>query len=125
MERCQTLLALPRSLERRDLEKEKVRRVLSDIYHHFGSANFSSEILEQLPGNSMVVPLEGLYWSDWGIPDQVAETLSRIRRAPPLRFEATVEPEPNPVGWTRAFKNQPQNGIARRTAAVRPARPNT
>ena len=92
MERFEIVLALLRSLERRDLEKEKVRRVLSDIYYHLGSANFSSEILEQLPGNSMVVPLEGLYWSDWGIPGQVAETLSRIRRAPPLRFEATVEP---------------------------------
>lgn len=47
------------------------------------SANFSRSILEPCPRFLAVSRLPALTWSDWGTPERVVQTLSRIGISPP------------------------------------------
>jgi mannose-1-phosphate guanylyltransferase len=57
-------------------------RVLEEIYGIMPIKNFSSDLLQRVPGQLAVVELTGVLWSDWGKPERIAETLRRIGRRP-------------------------------------------
>lgn len=57
-------------------------RVLKAIYQDMPARNFSSDVLQRVPGHLAVVELSGVLWSDWGKPERIAETLRRIDRRP-------------------------------------------
>ena len=47
-------------------------------YAAMESVNFSRDIVEPAAGRMVVMPMEGIHWSDWGRPQRIAETLSKI-----------------------------------------------
>lgn len=56
--------------------------LLEAIYRDMPARNFSSDLLQQVPGSLAVVELSGVLWSDWGKPERITETLRRIDRPP-------------------------------------------
>jgi mannose-1-phosphate guanylyltransferase len=52
---------------------------LEEMYRHLPSRDFSSEVLQRAPRELRVFELKGLWWSDWGRPERILETLSRLR----------------------------------------------
>lgn len=57
-------------------------RVLEAVYEAMPVKNFSSAVLQRVPGQLAVMELSGVIWSDWGNPERVAETLQRIGAQP-------------------------------------------
>lgn len=61
--------------------------VLNTIYEDMPAYNLSTTLLQQAAGSAVVIELQDVLWSDWGQPARVAETLSRIGRAPAFPME--------------------------------------
>jgi len=55
---------------------------LARVYKDLQPADFSRDILQHISERSMVMPMEGVAWCDWGHPKRVATTLSDIGRHP-------------------------------------------
>lgn len=55
-------------------ESEAVERA----YRGMPSVNFSRDILEQAADWTVVLPMRGVHWSDWGRPERVEQTLRAI-----------------------------------------------
>jgi len=56
---------------------------LEQAYAHMGPASFSREVLARSAASLLVLPVQGVHWSDWGTPDRVVRTLHRIGSTPP------------------------------------------
>jgi mannose-1-phosphate guanylyltransferase len=67
-------------------------RALNVIYRDMPAKNFSSDLLQRIPGKLAVVELTGVLWSDWGKPERIAETLRRIDRRPAFPLSCLDRP---------------------------------
>jgi mannose-1-phosphate guanylyltransferase len=68
---------------------------LAGIYSDLAPADFSKDILQHVSGQSILLPMEGVDWCDWGRPQRVTETLARLGRRPLFPSEhAGPAPEP-------------------------------
>ncbi|MEO5954108.1 MAG: sugar phosphate nucleotidyltransferase [Nitrospiraceae bacterium] len=67
-------------------------QVLETIYQTMPVKNFSSDLLQQVPGRVAVTELTNALWSDWGRPERIAEALRRIGRTPAFPLEALSSP---------------------------------
>lgn len=56
---------------------------LRQAYALMRAASFSREVLERGVESLAVLPVYGVLWSDWGTPDRVLRTLTRINASPP------------------------------------------
>lgn len=88
-----------------------MRKALDWLYSNIGVADLSTDILEKLPERLLLLPMEGIEWSDWGRPARIEESLGRLGKTPyfklrPRRYSATTPPgnliRPNPPGSTAA-----------------------
>lgn len=64
------------------LDPEIEASALACVYDHLTQADLSKDILEHVADQSMVLPMEGVDWCDWGRPQRVTETLARLGRHP-------------------------------------------
>jgi len=62
--------------------------VLKTVYRTMPKHNFSADLLAHADGNTVVMPMAGILWSDWGRAERIAETLRRIGRLP--NFPTTI-----------------------------------
>ncbi len=57
--------------------------VIRDVYTHLNPVNFSHGLLQSLssqrPCPVLVLPVQGVYWSDWGSEERIVSVLGRIR----------------------------------------------
>lgn len=53
-------------------------KALQDLYRRLQSVNFSQAILTRSVGVLSVLRTEGIYWSDWGNPEQVSKDVARF-----------------------------------------------
>ena len=51
--------------------------ILGAIYEPMASIDFSKQVLELAVERSLVMPMDGVEWSDWGRPERIEETLGR------------------------------------------------
>ena len=56
---------------------------LAEAYRRLGSFNFSRDLVERLPERVMVLPMEGVEWSDLGRPARIQEIRGRLGRSWP------------------------------------------
>lgn len=56
---------------------------LAAAYRRLGRHNFSRDIVERLPERVMVLPMQGVEWSDLGRPARIQEIRGRLGRAWP------------------------------------------
>jgi mannose-1-phosphate guanylyltransferase len=55
-------------------------RVLEEIYRDLPSGDFSSDLLQRAPDRLEVLEMSGVWWSDWGRPERILETLRALER---------------------------------------------
>ena len=55
---------------------------LASLYNDLGPTDFSRDILQHVPEQSLVSRMDGVEWCDWGRPKRVAETLAGLGRRP-------------------------------------------
>jgi len=55
---------------------------LDALYQELSHHDFSSELLELLPQKIAVLELNEVFWSDWGRPERIMESLAVIGRSP-------------------------------------------
>jgi len=67
--------------QRRSADVERLRGVIRSGagYEGVPSWNFSADFLTQIPHHLVVVPVDGISWSDWGTPEAVERTLAALR----------------------------------------------
>ncbi len=70
--------------------------ILRTIYAQMPRLDFSRDLLAHAPGDTAVMEMKGVWWSDWGSPGRIVDTLTRLGAGstPPaehLRAAATGE----------------------------------
>jgi hypothetical protein len=73
---------IPPEIHRLDELRER-RRTLAETYDEIEPWNFSKRVLERIPHELVVVPVEGLRWSDWGTRASIERTLIALDRRTP------------------------------------------
>ncbi len=84
---------------RRSVDVERLRSVIRSGagYEGVPSWNFSADFLTQIPHHLVVVPVDGVSWSDWGTPEAVERTLAALRPEETERHLAeSSTPMPSP-----------------------------
>jgi mannose-1-phosphate guanylyltransferase len=57
---------------------DQERLVLDQIYQQLPAADFSADFLRRAAASTLVFPLEDLFWSDWGRPKRVMNSLHEL-----------------------------------------------
>jgi mannose-1-phosphate guanylyltransferase len=68
---------------------------LEEIYRGLPSRDFSSDLLQKASDRLRVLTMNGVWWSDWGRPDRILETLRALER--PAVFPEALLLEPKAV----------------------------
>ncbi len=66
--------------------------MLEEIYKSMPVRNFSSGLLTRVIEHVAVMKLEGVFWSDWGKPERIADTIRRMDKTPAFPW-ACLKPE--------------------------------
>lgn len=67
------------------IDTPKEADVLRAIYERMPTANFSCDLLAHVPGETAVLEMKNIWWSDWGSPERVLNTIERLgHQATPL-----------------------------------------
>jgi len=61
------------------LESPQPAGRLREIFGEIPTRDFSRDFLTPAAGRSLVMPLEGVFWSDWGRPERLCESLLKAR----------------------------------------------
>jgi mannose-1-phosphate guanylyltransferase len=56
-------------------------QMLSNLYRTMPTRDFSSDLLSLIPQQLSMMELTGVYWSDWGRPERIRETLALMGRS--------------------------------------------
>lgn len=67
-------------------------QALNEIYQDMPAHNLFSELLQRVPDRAAVIEVDGVLWSDWGKPEQIAHTLRRIGRQPAFPLDCLRRP---------------------------------
>ncbi len=69
--------------------------LLDEIYQELPSRDFSSDLLQRAPDRLEVLEMSGVWWSDWGRPERILETLRALER--PAAFPEPLLLEPREI----------------------------
>jgi mannose-1-phosphate guanylyltransferase len=75
-------LLVLRAIREGRLKPEHEATALARLYQELTPADFSKDLLQHVPDRSLVLPMDGIDWCDWGRPWRVTETLARLKRQP-------------------------------------------
>ncbi len=75
---------------------------LLHLYRTMPSRNFSSDLLSLIPQQLHMMELTGVYWSDWGRPERIQETIACMRRR---ESYGTIGESPSHV-WMESRQNK-------------------
>ncbi len=86
------------------IDTPKEAEVLREIYERMPHLNFSRDLLASAPGETAVMEMKGLWWSDWGSPERIVETLTRLGRsnASVVEYLKVATAENRPAGLSSA-----------------------
>lgn len=62
------------------------------IYEHMPAHDFSSELLQRIPAQFVMIEMAGVLWSDWGTPERIIHTLRQIGRRPIFQLDCLDPP---------------------------------
>ena len=82
MYKFDAFLMVLRAVREGRLDPKYEASALATVYNDLAPADFSRDVLQHVPERSMVLPMDGVDWSDWGRPQRVAETLASLGRRP-------------------------------------------
>ncbi len=87
MYKFDAFLMVLRAVHEGRLDAKYEASALATVYNDLSPADFSRDILQHVSERSMVLPMEGVDWCDWGRPQRVTETLARLGRRPLFESE--------------------------------------
>jgi mannose-1-phosphate guanylyltransferase len=103
MRRFETLRQVIRAVQQGRAPDEHRAKAVEHTYAHLATADFSHDLLERCAGSLLVLPMEGVGWSDWGKPERVTSTLARIGKRPTFPITAAAgHDHGSPRGLPRA-----------------------
>ena len=82
MRRFETLLPMLQAILKGTMGKEHEAIALARVYQDLESTNFSREILQRIPGQTVVLPMNDVDWNDWGRPARILESITRLGKHP-------------------------------------------
>jgi len=85
--RFDAFLAVLRAVREGRLGAQHQVAALMRLYEELAAADFSKDLLQHVPHLSMVLPMDGVDWCDWGHPQRVTETLARLGQRPIFESE--------------------------------------
>jgi mannose-1-phosphate guanylyltransferase len=88
MSRFESLLHILRSIRKLHFPSENEELAVKQAYEGMAAVDFSRDILQQADGMTLVIPMDGVAWSDWGRPERVVQTLQAIGITPAFPLEA-------------------------------------
>ena len=62
-----------------DSDPSLYQRTLNAVYEELPARDFSHDFLARAARESLVMPLEGIFWSDWGRPERLSQSLRKAR----------------------------------------------
>lgn len=69
---------------RDDLDSPEGADLLAKVYAHLPAVNFSQAILVPSVARLAVLPVQGVFWSDWGTPRRLLQDLAHFGLASPV-----------------------------------------
>ncbi len=108
------LLELVQAVAPKDFER--MSRFLRDanglagLYQELRAWNFSREVLTRVAEHLIVVPLDDVYWSDWGTRESVEHTLTVLNRPPPWRAAGSRKPVRSNSGNSVGLRGENRDG---------------
>lgn len=66
---------------------------LETLYRDMPARDFSSGLLQHIPGQTAVIELADVLWCDWGKPERIVETLRKIGKQPAFSEELLAGPQ--------------------------------
>jgi mannose-1-phosphate guanylyltransferase len=75
---------------RKAIGTSRESEVIKDAYQEMPVLDFSTHVLQRVPRELAVMELSGVYWSDWGRPERIQETLESIGKRPLFPAEALL-----------------------------------
>ena len=88
MRRFESLRQVVRAVREGRVTRTHQESALDHVYTHLEAADFSRHLLERSASSVLALPMDGVHWSDWGMPERVTSTLARIGRRP--AFTASI-----------------------------------
>jgi mannose-1-phosphate guanylyltransferase len=67
--------------------RQHEQAMIAHIYSHLQASDFSRDLLQYASADSLVLPMQGLYWSDWGRPGQIVKSLAHVGIEPHFSAE--------------------------------------
>jgi len=64
---------------------------VAEAYREMATLNFSRDILEHAAERTVVLPMDGVRWCDWGRPARVRETLGQVGKPPSFPIELAAD----------------------------------
>ena len=90
IEQFETLRRVLRAIWERGVDGSHELLALTHIYRNLRSANFSQEVLEFVPEQIMVSPMDDVGWSDWSRPSRIIASLDLIGGCPNFPCPASI-----------------------------------
>lgn len=84
MQGFENLRVVLRAVREERVPDNHVMVALNHIYNRLPASDFSRDILQNITRKSIVVPIEGVRWSDWGRPERIWETLTFLGVKPAM-----------------------------------------
>ena len=81
-------------------------QVLSSIYKTMPVRNFSHDFLSRIPERMAMMELHGVFWSDWGRPERIVETLELLGKKPKFPIELVGEEQNHTEEAQEIWENQ-------------------
>ena len=82
MDKLDAFLHVLRGIHEGRLDPKSEATALAALYNDLKPADFSRDVLQRIPERSLVLPMHGVDWCDWGVPQRVTETLAKLGRNP-------------------------------------------
>ncbi len=106
MRRFETLLPMLEAILKGTAGKGHEAIALAHIYQDLESTNFSREVLQRIPDQTVVLTMNDVDWNDWGRPARILESLTRIGKHPVFPLNSLDEAVASPIGQLSGWDRQ-------------------
>jgi mannose-1-phosphate guanylyltransferase len=92
-EQLKTYLQVHRAVSSGRAPREHEDLAIAHIYENLAASDFSRDLLQYAATDSLVLPMQGLYWSDWGQPERIVQSLAHVDESPhfPVTYPGSGE----------------------------------
>lgn len=90
-------LAVRFTLLQKFLGSERERDFIKEVYDVIPKTNFSTSVLAHQDMKSLVLPVQDVWWSDWGTKERVLDTAAELGLMPSVPIRTAHTPVSVPL----------------------------